>query len=106
MECPNCPSDSFIKNGKTYYGKQRFKWNFWGRQFLKNSKYQHISSETKALIARLLLEKIPLAGIARSTGVSIRWLQNYVNQTYAEIYQKVQVMKKTKCSLILQLDKM
>ena len=73
---------------------------------LKNSKYKHISSETKALIARLLLEKIPLAGIARSTGVSIRWLQNYVNQTYAEIYQKVQVMKKTKCSLILQLDKM
>ncbi|WP_445302428.1 MULTISPECIES: IS1/IS1595 family N-terminal zinc-binding domain-containing protein, partial [unclassified Microcoleus] len=22
MECPNCQSDFFIKNGKTYYGKQ------------------------------------------------------------------------------------
>ena len=37
MECPNCQSDSFIKNGKTYYVKQRFKCKSCGRQFIKNS---------------------------------------------------------------------
>ena len=73
---------------------------------MKIRRYQHISSETRVLNDRLLLEKIPLAGIARSTGVSIRWLQNYVNKTYAEIPQEIQVMKKTKGSLILQLDEM
>lgn len=33
-----------------------------------------IKQETKALIDKLLLEKLPLAGIARVTGVSDRWL--------------------------------
>jgi predicted Zn finger-like uncharacterized protein len=37
MECPNCQSDFFIKNGNTYYGKQRFKCKNCGRQFIENS---------------------------------------------------------------------
>jgi len=38
---------------------------------------------TRALIDRLLLERISLAGIVRVTGVSSQWLQNYVNAKYA-----------------------
>jgi hypothetical protein len=30
----------------------------------------------------LLLEKIPLAGIARVLEISERWLQSYVNEAY------------------------
>ena len=63
-------------------------------------------SYTKALIERLILEKISWAGIAWATGVSIRWLQNYVNKKYAEIYQEIWVMKKPSCQLTLQLDEM
>lgn len=37
-------------------------------------------SSTKALIERLILEKKSWPVIARATGVSIRWLQNYVNK--------------------------
>ena len=51
-------------------------------------------SYTKALIERLILEKISWAGIARATGVSIRWLHNYVNKKYAEISQEILVIKK------------
>ena len=79
MECPNCKSNRSIKNGLTYYGKQRFKCKICGRQFIEGSQYQHISQETKNLIDLLLLEKIPLAVIARSTGVSLRWLHNYLS---------------------------
>jgi predicted Zn finger-like uncharacterized protein len=106
MKCPNCQSDFFIKNGKTYYGKQRFKCKTCSRQFIENSPYKQISPETKALIERLILEKISLAGIARATGVSIRWLQNYVNKKYAEISQEILVMKKPSGQLTLQLDEM
>ena len=38
-----------------------------------------IAQDIKDLIDKLLLEKIPLVGIARVTGVSERWLQTYVN---------------------------
>ena len=56
-------------------------------------------SETKALIERLILEKISQAGIARARGVSIRWLQNYLNKKYAEISPEISVMKKAKCTI-------
>lgn len=35
-----------------------------------------------ALVNLLLLEKISLAGIVRTVGVSASWLQNYVNKYY------------------------
>lgn len=43
-----------------------------------------IDQGTKDLIDKLLLEKIPLAGIAKVTGVSERWLQSYVNKAINE----------------------
>ena len=53
-----------------------------------------ISSATKHLIDRLLLENISLAGIARSTGVSQKWLQDYVNNKYASLERRVKVKPK------------
>ena len=50
-----------------------------------------ISQETKALIDNLLLERVSLAGIVRVTGVSARWLQDYVNRKYGEVPQQVDV---------------
>jgi AraC-like DNA-binding protein len=50
-----------------------------------------ISQETKDLIDKLLLERIPLAGIARVVGVSERWLQRYVNQVYQEVPKSIEI---------------
>jgi hypothetical protein len=50
-----------------------------------------ISDETKALIDKLLLERVSLAGIVRVTGVSARWLQAYVNRKYALVPRQVEV---------------
>ncbi len=55
-----------------------------------------ISDETKALIDKLLLEKLPLAGIARVTGVSETWLQNYVNDKYEQVPREAQLRSKKK----------
>lgn len=39
-----------------------------------------IDQATGSLVDRLLLENIPLAGVARAVQISEQWLQNYVNQ--------------------------
>jgi len=48
------------------------------------------------LIDQLLLERISLAGIARVTGVSKKWLQDYVNAKYASVERQVKVSAKEK----------
>ena len=87
--CPACDSDKIVKNGSTHHKKQKYLCKDCGRQFVEDSQKKYISLETKKLINRLLLEKIPLAGIARSLEISYSWLQNYVNQIYSDIPQQV-----------------
>lgn len=55
-----------------------------------------IDQATKTLIDKLLLEKIPLAGIARVADVSELWLQSYVNAKYQAVPQQVKVRAKKK----------
>ena len=92
--CPSCNSKRVVKNGRIHNGKQNFKCPKYGRQFVKNPQQKRISQETKALVDKLLLEKIPLAGIARVVGVSEVWLQKYVNQKYQAVAHKVEIEKK------------
>ncbi len=42
--------------------------------------------------------RISLAGIARVTGVSERWLQSYVNQKYNAVLKVVKVKQKKRAS--------
>jgi transposase-like protein len=72
LQCPSCGSNDSNKNGTTRCGKQHYKCRDCGRQFVKNPKSKRLSDDTKATSERLLLEKIPLAGIARSLEVSER----------------------------------
>ena len=46
------------------------------------------------MVDKLLLEKIPMAGIARVVEVSEVWLQGYVNQKYDEVPRQVSVRAK------------
>ncbi len=85
---------------------QNFKCRDCGRQFVTTPSHQPISKPTRELIDRLLLEKIPLAGIVRATGVSERWLQYYVNQKLGAVKREVQVTSKKKGKLIIQCDEM
>ena len=82
ISCPSCESKQIVKNGKIDNGKQNYKCRNCGRQFVENRQQKIISQSTKNLIDKLLLEKIPLAGIARVTDVSEPWLQSYVNDKY------------------------
>ncbi len=104
--CPSCESKDVVKNGFIHIGNQNHKCKACGRQFVEAPRQKIISEETKALIDKLLLEKIPLAGIARVCDVSETWLQDYVNRKYEAIPRQVNVSAKNKGKLTIQCDEM
>ena len=63
-----------------------------------------VSEETKQLIDKLLLERVPLRGIERVTGVSWSWLQNYVNDKFAAVPRQVNVSAKARGKLTIECD--
>ena len=81
--CPACGSGHVVKNGFIHTGKQNHRCRDCGRQFVQDPVHPPITDTTKALIDRLLLERLSLAGVCRATGVSASWLQQYVNHKYA-----------------------
>ena len=88
---PNCASPRVVKNGKIHNGKQNHKCKDCCRQFVEDPQNKIIDAATKRLIDKLLLEKIPQAGIARVTEVSEVWLQQYVNEKYQRVERQVEV---------------
>lgn len=104
--CPTCGSDDAMKNGTTRRGKQNYKCRDCGRQFVEDRKWKPIDPDTKAMVDRLLLEKIPLAGIARVMQLSPDWLQQYLNTFYKAVPRQVQVQPKAKGRLAVQMDEL
>ena len=88
--CPHCSSEQIVRNGRIHNGKQNHRCKDCGRQFVRDPQNKIISQETKELIDKLLLEKLPLTGIARVAKVSEPWLQGYVNQKYEAVPKRVQ----------------
>lgn len=95
-----------MKNGTTRRGKQNYKCRDCGRQFVENPQWRPIPPDSKAMIDRLLLERVPLSGIARVMQVSEDWLQGYVNRCYETVPHKVQVQPKNKVRLEVQMDEL
>ena len=106
MTCPTCGSHDISKNGTTRRGKQNYKCRDCHRQFVEDPQWQPKGKDTLGLVDLLLLEKIPLAGIVRATGVSESWLQDYVNDYYAAVPQAVTVVPKAKGKLSVQMDEL
>lgn len=106
MICPKCGSGDTVRNGHIHNKKQKYMCKTCGRQFAENRGDKIISQETKDIIDKLLLEKIPLAGIARVTDVSEKWLQDCVNKKFGEVPQKIIVTEKKKGRLTIECDEM
>jgi IS1 family transposase/transposase-like protein len=106
MTCPTCGSHDISKNGTTRRGKQNHKCRDCGRQLVEDPQWKPKDKDTFSLVNLLLLERIALAGIARVTGVSERWLQEYVNKVYAEVERTASVMPKPKGKLTVQMDEL
>lgn len=109
MKCPQCKSECIIKNGSIHSGKQKYRCKSCGRQFVENSTKHYIDERDRQLIERLLLERISLRGIVRSTGISQKSVQRHVNQIYAQTPWHVKLSEEPKGGIdlaILEADEL
>jgi IS1 family transposase/transposase-like protein len=107
MHCPCCHNTVIVKNGiQPKTNKQRYRCKACGKQFVLEPAKQKIAKSLIALINRLLLERISLAGICRAVGVSERWLQYYVNAKYATVPRHIEFSGKSQGELVLECDEL
>ncbi|NJN23634.1 MAG: IS1 family transposase [Acaryochloridaceae cyanobacterium RL_2_7] len=104
--CPTCGSHDISKNGTTRRGKQNHKCRDCGRQFVENPQWRPKHKELNEDVERLLLEKIPLAGIARVLNVSEAGLQKQVNAHYEAVPKTLNVLPKRKTKLAVEMDEL
>ena len=81
MKCPRCSSENVRKNGSIHNKKQKYMCKDCGRQFIENPTKKYIDQEQWKMVDKLLLEKIPIAGISRVTNISEPWLQASTKST-------------------------
>ena len=106
MNCPNCNSQDTVKNGSIHNGKPKKFCKNCNKQFVEDNQKKIIQQETWDLVEKLLLEKIPIVGISRVTGISETWLQKYINNKYDNISKEVQITVKKNVTLTIQCDEM
>ena len=104
--CLTCGSDDIVKNGLTRRAKQNYKCRDCRRQFVEDPQWKPIDRSTFDFVDLMLLERIPLAGIARVLSLSEGSLQQYVNQLYEEVLKQVDVIPKPKGKLTVQVDEL
>jgi IS1 family transposase len=104
--CPRCQSPKFQKNGHIHNGKQNHPCHDCGRQFVESFEQYLISDERRALIERLLLERISLRGMCRAVGVTLKWLLGFLVQCFAALpdHLHVQPVSCTHDVLIQRLE--
>src|ERR1044072_7003365 len=80
--CPKCGSSQYKRNGRNHTGEQNHKCKTGGRAFVLIPENHVITEEQRAVIERLLLERISLRGICRVIGVGLRWLLYFMRARF------------------------
>ena len=82
--CSRCAATHVVRNGPNSAGTPTFRCRSCGHRFVADPRKGPVPEDKRALIRRLLLERLSLRAIARVVGVSRSWLQRFVNALYAE----------------------
>jgi len=82
---PSLQFKAYPKNGFIHNGKQKYACKDCGRQFIDNPQNKSIPQHLLDMLDKLLLEKIPIAGISGVTGISEPWLQRYINRVVLNV---------------------
>ena len=93
--CPRCKSSKYKKNGHIYNGKQNHHCHDCGRQFVQCFAQYRIAEDKRALIERLLVERISLRGICRAVGVTLKWLLGFLVQCFEALPDHLHVQPVT-----------
>jgi insertion element IS1 protein InsB len=90
--CPECSSERLKKNGHIHTGKQNHQCKKCGRPFVLHAETRTIGEDHRAMVERLLCEKISLHGICRAVGVSLRWLMDFIVARFAALPDHLHVL--------------
>jgi insertion element IS1 protein InsB len=82
--CSRCAATHVVRNGVNSAGTPTFRCRACGHRFVANPRKGPVPEDKRALVRRLLLERLSLRAIVRAVGVSRSWLQRFVNTLYAE----------------------
>jgi len=82
--CPRCGSQRVKKKGHIHNGKQNHPCKVCERQFVGQADPRRISDEQRALVERLLLERISLRGICRAVGVGLKGVLGFLAECYTQ----------------------
>jgi len=80
--CPQCGSKRYKRNGRIHTGKQNYKCKACGRAFVLVPENHVLTEEQRAVIERLLLERISLRWICGVMGVGLRWLLYFMGERF------------------------
>ena len=93
--CPRCSAAHVVRNGPNSAGTPTFRCRHCGRRFVAAPQKGPVADDRKALVRRLLHERLALRAIARAVGVSRSWLQGFVNEVYEGTPWEPGPLKKT-----------
>jgi insertion element IS1 protein InsB len=99
--CPRCGSTCHKKNGHIYNGKQNYRCKACGRQFVREFEQRRVLSEHRALVERLLKERLSLRGICRAVGVGMKWRMGFLVECYETAPAHLNVQIPQRCDLLL-----
>jgi insertion element IS1 protein InsB len=77
------------------HGKQNHQCHDCGRQFVQCFEQYLLSNDKRALIERLLLERISLRGICRAVGIGLKWLLGFLVQRFEALPDHLHVQPVT-----------
>jgi transposase-like protein len=87
-----CSSERCKKSGHIHTGKQNHQCKKCGRQFVLHAENRTIGEDQRAMVERLLCEKISLHSICRAVGVSLRWLMDFIVARFAALPDHLHVL--------------
>jgi insertion element IS1 protein InsB len=92
---PRCQSPKYKKNGHIHNGKQTHQCHDCGRQFADCFAQDLVSDDTRALIERLLVERISWRGSCRAVGVKLEWRLGFLVQRFEALPDHLHVQPVT-----------
>ena len=80
--CPRCAGTHVVRNGANTSGTPTFRCRGCGRRFVTAPAKGPVTDDQRAVVERLLAERMSLRGIARATGHARSWVQGFANDLY------------------------